>query len=277
MDPTSTNNAVSETGLSDLMASYWQAPDLPEAEWLRRLEFSNPVVGIQSLSHRTQIAKRLVDILGASLLLVTLFPVMVIVGLLVKLTSRGAIFYRQVRTGLNQRTSSDRRRVLGAEVSPERRHSENDRRNDGAYGKPFVLYKFRTMCVDAERTGAQFAVKGDPRVTKLGRILRRTRLDELPQLWNVIRGEMSLVGPRPERPEFVEKLSDEIPNYLMRLGMKPGLTGLAQVLNGYDNDLEGFRRKVTFDLLYLQNCCVWNDLKILIRTVSVVVTGKGAL
>jgi len=113
-------------------------------------------------------------------------------------------------------------------------------------------------------------------VTPLGRFLRKTRLDELPQLWNVLRGEMSLVGPRPERPEFCEKLSCEIPNYLNRLGLKPGLTGLAQIINGYDTDLDSVRRKVNFDLLYLQNCCAWNDVKILFRTIGVVLKGSGA-
>ena len=133
------------------------------------------------------------------------------------------------------------------------------------------------MRVDAEKYGAQFATKSDPRVTPIGRFLRKTRLDELPQLWNVLRGEMSLVGPRPERPEFIEQLTDEIPDYLNRLGLKPGLTGPAQVINGYDNDIDGFRRKVALDLLYLQNCCLLNDLKTLLRTVRVVLTGSGAL
>lgn len=133
------------------------------------------------------------------------------------------------------------------------------------------------MRIDAGKNGAQFSTKGDPRVTSIGRFLRKTRLDELPQLWNVLRGEMSLVGPRPERPDFIEPLSEEVPNYLLRLGIKPGLTGLAQVLNGYDNDIAGFRRKVALDLLYLQNCCVANDLNISFRTVGVVLTGKGVL
>ena len=133
------------------------------------------------------------------------------------------------------------------------------------------------MRTDAEKDGAKFAVKGDPRVTLIGRFLRKTRLDELPQLWNILRGEMSLVGPRPERPEFIEQLSQQIPDYLMRLGIKPGLTGLAQILNGYDNELEGFRRKVTLDLLYRNNCSIKNDIKILFRTIGVVLTGKGAL
>jgi lipopolysaccharide/colanic/teichoic acid biosynthesis glycosyltransferase len=133
------------------------------------------------------------------------------------------------------------------------------------------------MRIDAEKNGAQFAQKNDSRITPIGRFLRKTRLDELPQLWNVLKGEMSLVGPRPERPEFLEELSEEIPNYLQRLGLKPGLTGVAQIVNGYDNEIESFRRKVAFDLLYLQNCCLWNDLKILFRTIRTVLTGSGAL
>jgi lipopolysaccharide/colanic/teichoic acid biosynthesis glycosyltransferase len=175
--------------------------------------------------------------------------------------------------------SSDRRQRASGAPSPtgERRNTGNDRRTEFSYGRHFTLYKFRTMRTDAERNGAQFAVKNDKRVTLVGRFLRVTRLDELPQLWNVLKGEMTLVGPRPERPEFVKELSREIPIYLQRLGLKPGLTGVAQVVNGYENDLESFRRKVAFDLLYLRNCCFWNDLKIILRTVGVVLTGKGAL
>ena len=130
---------------------------------------------------------------------------------------------------------------------------------------------------DAEKDGAQFAQKNDARVTSLGKFMRRTRVDELPQLLNILRGDMSLVGPRPERPVFVDQLSKEIPNYLNRLGLRPGLSGIAQIENGYDNDTESFRRKVAYDLLYLQNCCIRNDLKILFRTIYVVFTGKGAL
>ena len=107
--------------------------------------------------------------------------------------------------------------------------------------------------------------------------MRRTRLDELPQLWNVLRGDMSLVGPRPERPEFIEELTAEVPNYLDRLQLKPGVTGVAQIVNGYDNNIDSFKRKVAYDLLYLRNFCLWDDLKILTRTIFVVLTGKGAL
>jgi len=133
------------------------------------------------------------------------------------------------------------------------------------------------MRTDAEKNGARFATAGDARVTPVGKFLRRTRIDELPQLWNVLCGDMSLVGPRPERPEFMQQLSAHIPGYVDRLGLKPGLTGIAQVVNGYDNELDGFRKKVAYDLLYLQNCCLINDLKVMVRTLRVVITGEGAL
>lgn len=268
-----------EGELTDLVEQYGKFQDRPSAEWLRRLKLHEPRQNIACLSLSTRFTKRFMDIVLATALLVVLTPVMLLVAVLVALTSSGPIIFRQLRTGLNQRWSRrDRRRhdlELPAEVEEDRR-TVRDRRQEFAFGKSFTLYKFRTMRLDAEKNGAQLAVKGDPRVTPLGRFLRKTRLDELPQLWNVLRGEMSLVGPRPERPEFIETLSRKIPNYLDRLGLKPGLTGLAQILNGYDSDLESVQRKVTLDLLYLQNCCLWNDLKILTRTVGVVLTGKGA-
>jgi lipopolysaccharide/colanic/teichoic acid biosynthesis glycosyltransferase len=263
-------------GELDELDDYGSPSDLPP-EWLVQLHLGPPRRGIECLDEWTRVAKRLLDVVGAAALLVVLAPVILVVALLVRLTSRGPVIFRQVRTGLNQRRRPPDRRRADAPAGPGERRAGNDRRRRPAFGKPFVLYKFRTMRVDAEKNGAQFAVAGDPRVTPVGRFLRRTRLDELPQLWNVLRGEMSLVGPRPERPEFVRELSCQIPGYLNRLGLKPGLTGLAQIINGYDNDVEGFRRKVAFDLLYLQNCCLRNDLKILIRTVGVVLTGRGAL
>lgn len=230
--------------------------------------------------------KRAIDIVGAIVLLVLSAPLMLLAAVLVKLTSRGPIIYSQERVGLNVRNTRERRRdwnttARGRNSGPpagvERRVATSDRRGSTGYGRPFVLYKFRTMTVDAERHGAQFAQRRDPRVTWIGRILRKTRIDELPQLWNVLKGEMSLVGPRPERPKFVAELKQEIPEFVHRLELKPGLTGLAQVVNGYDNEVEGFRRKVAYDLAYLQNCCIRNDLKILARTVLVVLTGQGAL
>ena len=130
--------------------------------------------------------------------------------------------------------------------------------------------------MDAESNGAQLAEKNDQRVTPVGRFLRLSRIDELPQLWNVIEEHMSLVGPRPERPEFIEELQSEIPEYVDRLAIKPGITGLAQVLNGYDTTIASVRAKIHFDLIYLQNYSLWYDVKILFRTVAVVLTGRGA-
>jgi len=248
-----------------------------KADWLERQDLDAEVSSLAGIDNSTLPFKRGVDFVGAAAMLVVLAPVMVLVALAVRLTSPGPVLFRQVRTGLNLRQRRDRRAANRSDCSTERRDPRNDRRQSEAYGRPFVLYKFRTMRTDAEKDGAKFAVKGDPRVTSIGRFLRKSRLDELPQLWNVLRGEMSLVGPRPERPEFIEQLSDQIPNYLVRLGIKPGLTGLAQIVNGYDNELEGFKRKVTLDLHYLRNCSIKNDIKILFRTVGVVLTGKGAL
>lgn len=259
----------------DDIAGYAGGESLPEVPWLTRLDLAAPRTNLRCLSPGMRCAKRGLDIVGALLLLAVLWPVMLVTALLVKLTSPGPIIFRQTRVGVNLR-SGDRRQDANPADGTDRRE-RSDRRTRHAYGRTFVLYKFRSMRTDAERHGAQFAVKGDPRVTPIGRFLRLTRLDELPQLWNVLKGEMSLVGPRPERPEFIADLSAEIPDYLQRLGLKPGLTGVAQIVNGYDNDLESFRRKVAFDLLYLQNCSCWNDFKILLRTVRVVLTGSGAL
>lgn len=262
------------------VVEYASSVSLPPVPWVTRLRLDQPRVNVQSLSAATRVLKRVMDVVLAIGLLIVLAPVMLLTALAVKLTSPGPVIFRQTRVGLNLRQGRRDRRAQnsGPPVDVgERRDPTRDRRRVHSYGRHFTLYKFRTMRVDAEKNGAQFAVKGDPRVTPIGRLLRKTRLDELPQLWNVLKGEMSLVGPRPERPEFIEQLSEQIPDYLARLGLKPGLTGIAQIVNGYDNDLEGFRRKAAYDLLYLQNCCLWNDVKILLRTIRVVLTGSGAL
>jgi lipopolysaccharide/colanic/teichoic acid biosynthesis glycosyltransferase len=274
----STGNPQPRSGeFADLFDQYVGESELPSTEWLTRLRLQRPRRNTRCLGETTRLLKRATDVVVSATMLVLLSPVMVLVALAVRITSRGPIIFRQTRVGLNLRDKRPDRRKESIEVEPERRDPNRDRRRDRGYGKPFTLYKFRTMKIDAEKNGAQFAVKGDPRVTSIGRFLRKTRLDELPQLWNVLRGEMSLVGPRPERPEFIETLSAEVPNYINRLGLKPGLTGLAQIINGYDNNIESFKRKVNLDLLYLQNCCFWNDLKILFRTIRVVLTGSGAL
>lgn len=254
--------------------------ELPGTEWLSRLELNEPRENVHCLSLRLRICKRAFDIFAALFLLIVTLPLTVPAAILVKLTSPGRLIYSQTRVGLNLRKKQKKdRRSEQLELTPDvdRRQPGRDRRELNNFGCPFTIYKFRTMRNDAEQNGAQFALEGDPRITPIGRLLRRTRIDELPQLWNILKGDMSLIGPRPERPEFMAKLQDQIPNFIDRLGLKPGLTGIAQVVNGYDNELEGFRRKVSYDLLYLQNCCVWNDIKILFRTIRVVITGEGAL
>lgn len=177
------------------------------------------------------------DRVGALGLLVLSAPVIVLAMVLTKLTSRGPALYRQERVGLD--------------------------------GRRFVIYKIRTMVVDAElRTGPRWCTENDPRITSLGRFLRRTHLDELPQLWNILRGEMSLVGPRPERPEFVAELERAIPRYRERLLVRPGLTGLAQVQLPPDTDLASVRRKLACDLYYTQRQSLWLDLRILLSTAT---------
>jgi lipopolysaccharide/colanic/teichoic acid biosynthesis glycosyltransferase len=255
--------------------------ELPGTEWLTRIPLTTPRENVQCLSPSHRLIKRAFDITCALILLLLTLPVLVATAVLVKITSPGPIIYSQTRVGLNLRKKkkSDRREQtqgLAADAS-DRRKPGRDRREMSNFGRLFTIYKFRTMRTDAERNGAQFAKQGDARITSVGRFLRRTRIDELPQLWNILKGDMSLIGPRPERPEFMMKLQEQIPNFIDRLGLQPGLTGIAQVVNGYDNELEGFRRKVSYDLLYLQNCSVWNDFKILLRTVRVVITGEGAL
>lgn len=216
------------------------------ANWMSRLKLQTPRRNIHCISYSTRVGKRLLDLIVASSLLILLSPVMLLTAIAVKLTSPGPVIFRQTRVGLNLRKSRNDRRQSREELPDnfaDRRQPGRDRRLELRYGREFTLYKFRTMRTDAEKNGAQFATKGDPRVTPIGRFLRKTRLDELPQLWNVLRGEMSMVGPRPERPVFIEKLSQEIPDYLQRLGLKPGLTGVAQIENGYDNELESFRKR----------------------------------
>ncbi|NIM19907.1 MAG: sugar transferase [Candidatus Latescibacteria bacterium] len=218
--------------------------------------------------------KRMLDILLSSVAMLLLAPLMLFTALLVKMTSPGPVLFSQERIGLDRRTA-DRRRHMSTPPSMERRR-QNRRINPG-FGKPFKMYKFRTMKMDAEKGGKPvLARKGDPRITPIGAIMRKSRLDELPQFVNVLRGDMSIVGPRPERAYFIEEMKKEIPNFPLRLRAKPGITGLAQVELGYANDTEGMRNKLRFDLQYIQSLSAITDLKILLKTVSVVLTGKGA-
>ncbi len=217
--------------------------------------------------------KRAIDIAGAITGLILSLPVFVILPILIKLDSRGPVFYTQVRVGLNYR-NRERRFCQKTDVTEQR---ARDRRRQDAQGRLFSVVKFRTMVADAEKnSGPVWATKDDARVTRLGAFLRKSRLDEIPQFINILKGEMSLVGPRPERPSFVRDLSEKIEDYSERLEVKPGLTGLAQVENGYDTSLASVVRKVNLDRHYIRTWSLWTDIKILARTIVVVLTGRGS-
>ncbi|MEZ5359003.1 MAG: sugar transferase [Candidatus Zixiibacteriota bacterium] len=231
------------------------------------INVSMPLKGIDN-----SFVKRCIDIFGALVGLTLTAPLFLILPILIKLDSPGPVFYKQLRTGHNRRRGQ--RRVSG--VSDLGR-CNRDRRRQNLHGRPFEVIKFRTMVADAEKKcGAVWATKNDPRITTLGHIMRKTRMDEIPQFLNILIGDMSLVGPRPERPVFVEELSEKVENYKKRLDVKPGLTGLAQVENGYDSSIASVVKKVQYDLQYIRNWSVWQDVKIMLKTVVVVVTGKGA-
>jgi len=192
-----------------------------------------------------RIFRRLLNFTTALIGLTLSLPILPLVALAVKLGSKGPVFYRQQRVG------------RGGEI--------------------FYCYKFRTMRQDAEAdTGATWASDDDPRITRVGKILRTTRLDEIPQMWCVLKGDMHFVGPRPERPEFVEWLSKEIPYYGMRHVVRPGITGWAQVQYKYGNTVEDAREKLQYDLFYIKNASVGLDLLILFHTIKIVLIGRGA-
>ncbi len=207
-------------------------------------------------------ANRLLNIVIALIGLLLLSPVLLLIALLVRLTSRGSIFYTQVRVGLDRRDPLD--------------GSKNHRRERDLGGVPFTIYKFRTMRVDAEhQSGAVWAQQSDPRVTPVGRLLRQYRLDELPQLLNVLKGEMNIVGPRPERPTIFAELREHIAEYPLRQRAKPGITGLAQINHHYDRSLEDVRTKVHYDLEYIRRQSVTEDLRIMLKTVPVILLRRG--
>ena len=218
--------------------------------------------------------KRTVDIIGALVGLTLSLPFLLVLPVLIKLDSRGPVFYTQLRVGVNRR-KQDRRYCQKVGIARDKRGRE--RRRADYKGSPFKLIKFRTMVQDAEKkSGPVWATPNDPRVTRLGAFMRKTRLDEIPQFINVLKGEMSLVGPRPERPHFVQDLSTKVEGYTGRLEVKPGITGLAQVENGYDSSVASVAQKVQYDLKYIRNWSLWSDIKILLKTVVVVFTGRGA-
>ena len=214
-------------------------PELIKAEWLVQAEGFGLRPG--SLNWRV---KRLCDAFGATALLLVTSPVLVLGGLLIWIEDRGPILYSQIRSGL--------------------------------YGKPIRIWKLRSMSVNAETHGAQWAAKRDPRITRIGRIIRATRIDELPQLINVINGDLSLIGPRPERPEIEEGLEQKIPHYRVRHWIRPGLSGWAQVCYPYGASVEDSRMKLSYDLYYLRNSNLFLDFLITIKTIRLVTGAKGA-
>lgn len=187
--------------------------------------------------------KRLSDIVGALILGVVSLPIMLVSAIIIKTNSKGPVLFSQTRVGMNS--------------------------------QPFILYKFRTMVIDAESKGAQWASENDARIIPMGNFFRRTRIDELPQIWNILKGQMSIVGPRPERPEFTQELSKEIPYYDLRHVIKPGLTGWAQVSYPYGASVEDSLKKLQYDLYYVKNYSLLLDLNILLRTIIVTLKRSG--
>jgi len=229
---------------------------LPEAPAQQKSHAPEPATMILFLSGISGIAvrfvrksfeeiKRYMDIILAIFGLTITAPLVLAAVILIKLTSPGPIIYRQTRMGKD--------------------------------GKTFKIFKLRTMRRNAERTtGAVWAKKNDSRITFIGKILRKSRIDEIPQLINVIKGEMSIVGPRPERPEIVRELRTKISDYEKRLSVKPGVTGLAQIFHKYDETIQDVKKKIKYDLLYIKKMCLLTDLRIMAQTFVVVLTGKGA-
>ncbi|WP_269571208.1 exopolysaccharide biosynthesis polyprenyl glycosylphosphotransferase [Leptospira wolbachii] len=207
----------------------------------RWIVFSN---GFSIISNKIALRlKAILDFVGALLLLILTSPLIILAAFLVKITSTGPILYSQVRVGLS--------------------------------GKEFNIFKLRTMIADAEKEGAKWSSFNDPRITKIGAIFRKTRIDELPQLFNILRGDMSFIGPRPERPEFIKILVEEIPYYSLRHLMKPGLSGWAQVNYDYGSSVNDSLVKLEYDLYYIKNYSFYLDLRTIIKTIRVVVFGKG--
>ncbi|OLC72605.1 MAG: hypothetical protein AUH78_15785 [Gemmatimonadetes bacterium 13_1_40CM_4_69_8] len=212
---------------------------------------------------RERPGRRLLNISVAAVGLVLALPLMLLIGLLIKLTSRGPVLFKQTRVGLDRRALS--------------RMGGNTRRRIDLGGHPYTMYKFRTMYVDHRSTDRQvWAQPDDARVTPIGRLLRRFRLDELPQLVNVLKGDMNVVGPRPEQPAIFVHLREQIEGYQRRQRVRPGITGWAQINLSYDRSVDDVRQKLTFDLEYVRRQSAPQDLKIMLRTLPVMVLGRGA-
>jgi len=229
---------LTPVGWSELVLQRFP-PELVFTEDLLRGQFTAPPGSIHKRF------KRIGDVLVSGLLLLTTAPLMLLAALLIRLDDGGPVFYRQQRSGLD--------------------------------GEPFQVWKLRSMRMDAEARGAQWSGRGDPRVTRIGQLLRLTRIDELPQLWAVFTGTMSLIGPRPERPEIEAELERQIPHYRLRHLMRPGLSGWAQVNYPYGASIEDSANKLSFDLYYLRNASFWLDILILFKTMRLVFNARGAV
>jgi len=222
----------------DLMINK-RSPTMINYEGFPAIQLSNPV----QFSLKVLIFKRLFDIFFSLIIMIAGFPLFLLLMLITKLTSKGPTFYAQERIGKNN--------------------------------KPFKIYKFRSMFVDSETLGPQLSKDHDPRITQWGRIIRKSRFDELPQFWNVLKGEMSVVGPRPERKFFIEQLMEKSPSYRKLFRLKPGLTSMGQVNFGYAENVDQMRKRVRYDLIYLNNITFNNDMSIIIKTLKVMAQLKG--
>ena len=242
-------------------ATGWPPPDDGDIRESRRSRAASRAID-QASSH-PEWMHRALNVAVAGISMVVLAPFAALIAVLIKLSSPGPVLYTQTRVGL------DRRALRG--------DRQQTRREEDLGGRVFTIYKFRSMRVDAEVHGeAVWASKDDPRITAIGDLLRKTRLDELPQLWNVLRGEMNVVGPRPERPSIFLSLRTQVENYHLRQRVKPGITGWAQINLAYDSCLDDVKNKVTLDLEYISNRSLWLDLKIMANTLPVMIGRKGA-
>lgn len=209
-------------------------------------------------------ARRTLNVAVAFVGLVLTLPLLIVVAIAVKLSSQGPVIFRQPRVGI------DLRHGVAWPTGGPRRRSD-------AGGHIFQIYKFRTMCCQQTGPKQVWASADDPRITPVGKVLRKYRIDELPQLVNVLKGDMNLVGPRPEQPEIFRRLRGEVPGYPLRQQVLPGITGLAQICSGYDQSVEDVRRKVGFDLTYVERRSLLEDLRIMARTLPVMLFKFGAL
>jgi len=205
--------------------------------------------------------RRLLNVVIATLGLVLTLPLMVAIAVLIKLTSRGPVLFTQPRVGLDRRALS--------------RAGGNTRRHFDYGGSPFTMYKFRTMRMDDGTSPQVWAQRDDPRVTAVGRVLRKLRLDELPQLWNVLMGDMNVVGPRPEQPSIFVYLREQIQGYQRRQRVLPGITGWAQINRSYDSSVDDVREKLNYDLEYIRQRSALEDLKIMLLTPAVMLGRRG--